>query len=464
MLTIKQIQAIKPREWRTDGGARGAGTLVFHASASGNISAYFRHTTGAGKRYDLPIGLFDESGRMGATLATLRARAGELSKLYQSGVKDLRAHFEAEERAEREAEDTARRAQEALEATRQREAMDRDRYSLQALLTAYVGHLERLGKVQSAKHALSTFRVHVFQANPEISATPAKQITKRDLTALIRLTHEKGLVRSGGILRAYLSAAYSLAANAEGDSQAPSELLGFEIESNPVQGIKALPVASGERSLSREELRAYMGHLWEDNLISRVLFLHLLTAGQRISQLLRARVADFDPTTGTLTLWDPKGRRLEPRKHLLPLAPLGAGLCGILATQAKERAAKLASVTGEFDPNPSLFLSTGGATVTHSTPGKRVAEIAKDMGGAPFDMRDLRRTVETLLAGMGINRDTRAQLLSHGLSGVQDKHYDRHAYTTEKRTALQKWETFLADLLEDRGETSNVVPLRRRRA
>ncbi|MFY9975808.1 MAG: hypothetical protein WAK53_16235 [Chromatiaceae bacterium] len=35
------------------------------------------------------------------------------------------------------------------------------------------------------------------------------------------------------------------------------------------------------------------------------------------------------------------------------------------------------------------------------------------------------------------------QLLSHGLSGVQNLHYDRHTYMDEKRAALFVWEHYL---------------------
>ena len=63
-----------------------------------------------------------------------------------------------------------------------------------------------------------------------------------------------------------------------------------------------------------------------------------------------------------------------------------------------------------------------------------------------FNLRDIRRTCETMLAGVGISRDTRAQLLSHGLSGVQAAHYDRHTYTDEKRAALIAWEQRLEEI------------------
>lgn len=50
----------------------------------------------------------------------------------------------------------------------------------------------------------------------------------------------------------------------------------------------------------------------------------------------------------------------------------------------------------------------------------------------PFQLRDLRRTCETMLAGLGVSSDIRAQLQSHGLGGAQNRHYDRHDCAPEK--------------------------------
>lgn len=66
-----------------------------------------------------------------------------------------------------------------------------------------------------------------------------------------------------------------------------------------------------------------------------------------------------------------------------------------------------------------------------------------------FAFIDFRRTIETKLASLGITKDHRAQLQSHGLSGVQNKHYDRHDYMQEKASILLIWEKFLYDFLSD---------------
>ena len=92
------------------------------------------------------------------------------------------------------------------------------------------------------------------------------------------------------------------------------------------------------------------------------------------------------------------------------------------------------------------------------TPGKRVAAICTSMGVEHFDLRDIRRTCETMLGGMGISKDTRAHLLSHGLSGVQHIHYDRYEYFEEKRVALLAWDKRLTEIATKK-RTSKVVGL-----
>jgi hypothetical protein len=50
------------------------------------------------------------------------------------------------------------------------------------------------------------------------------------------------------------------------------------------------------------------------------------------------------------------------------------------------------------------------------------------------------------MAALQISQDVRAQLQSHGLGGVQARHYDRHDYFAEKKLAFQKWAKQLTKL------------------
>ncbi|MES2404583.1 MAG: hypothetical protein V4567_09620, partial [Pseudomonadota bacterium] len=82
---------------------------------------------------------------------------------------------------------------------------------------------------------------------------------------------------------------------------------------------------------------------------------------------------------------------------------------------------------------------------------KRVGKIRKamhkanELPGGAFTPGDLRRTVETVLSGRQVSRETRGQLQSHGLDGVQARHYDKHTYMEEKRDALERLHGLLTD-------------------
>lgn len=73
-------------------------------------------------------------------------------------------------------------------------------------------------------------------------------------------------------------------------------------------------------------------------------------------------------------------------------------------------------------------------------------------GSNPRQTGRIRSGVETLLASARISSDIRGRLQSHGISGVQSRHYDGHDYLAEKRQAL---ETLLR--LLDAPEESHVV-------
>ena len=357
-------------------------------------------------------------------------------------------------RQEREAKAAAQATQLALEQATRLEAEARQRYTLRALCESYASHLEARGKVGSARDCRSVFRCHVAEARQDLSETPARDITADNIASLVRAVQERGKTRTAGILRSYLLAAFNAASRARYDSTLPADLIGFGVTTNPAAVIPSIPVGAGTRTLSAAELRAYLSEL-TDTLPDQALLLAILCGGQRMSQLLRAKVSDWTPETATLRLWDGKGKRSTPREHLLPLAPRAAALVSSLV----ERARALAEQRQEAGP-PLLFSSYGRTQLIPQTPSKRLHDISTAMGGEPFTLRDVRRTCETMLASMGISKDTRAQLLSHGISGVQAVHYDRHEYMNEKRAALDAWEQRIAEVQTGTLPTSNVVHIR----
>ena len=69
-----------------------------------------------------------------------------------------------------------------------------------------------------------------------------------------------------------------------------------------------------------------------------------------------------------------------------------------------------------------------------------------------FATKRIRSGVETILAAARIGTEIRGRLQSHGITGVQARHYDGHDYLEEKRHALDT----LFRMLEAQ-EVGNVV-------
>jgi integrase len=91
--------------------------------------------------------------------------------------------------------------------------------------------------------------------------------------------------------------------------------------------------------------------------------------------------------------------------------------------------------------------------------GPRETDVAyrERLEAAKFTPHDLRRTVRSRLAALGVNSIVARKVLNHALDGM-DRIYDRHAYLDEKRDALQRWTDELRAILA--GADRKVVPIR----
>ncbi|MCR6699714.1 MAG: tyrosine-type recombinase/integrase [Dokdonella sp.] len=426
---------MKAGEWAADPASRGSGRLQARKLANGELAFYYRYAGPGGERVRLPLGI-------GLSLAEARTRAAELSRRYQNGERDLR-HALLTEQREAERERLNASAAEAAEAARARA-------TLGALLDAYVAELRRAGK-SSARSVERCLRLHVETAWPKLWTTPASDVSDDDLLAVVARLAEQDKLREAAKLRAYLRAAYAAAVRARQNARALPALRDLKIAHNPARDLAPIEGAAEarERALSVAELRGY----WKRIRVlpdpdGALLRFHLLTGGQRVEQLARLTTEDIDQDAHTVRLRDGKGRRRLPRLHDVPLLP--------------EAQAALQAMQGG-SMGPFLFTVTGGASgAVYATVQHRLRSIVEAMMEAgelekgPFTVGDLRRTVETRLAAAGVSLDVRAQLQSHGLGGIQARHYDRHDYLMEKRAALEALHRVAT------GSTASVTPIKRR--
>ena len=128
-----------------------------------------------------------------------------------------------------------------------------------------------------------------------------------------------------------------------------------------------------------------------------------------------------------MTIFDGKGRPGQgPRPHQIPLLE-----------SAREALASLKR-EGEY----AISTTAGKKPISVRTLAGWAQDIVDDSIEG-FQLKRIRSGVETLLAAQGVSREVRGHLQSHGLTGVQARHYDGHDYMREKGRAL---EILLAEL------------------
>lgn len=421
MLTHKKLDSLDVGEWASDGGPRGGGVLVARKLQSGHVIFYFRYTDPTSKRSVLTLGTWDKKGQ-DLSLAAARQLADRWSVLYRSGVRDLQAFKEQEEGERQRAQDARRREEEAAAALASA--------TLGALLSAYVAQLRADGK-SSAPSVERSIDNHVKKAWPKLWVTPAAEVEQQDLLAVLAKVTAADKLRQAAKLRSYLKAAYNAAIRSQQDARSLQALRDLKIFQNPATNLVAIDGASGvrDRALSVAELQAYWRRICAiDETSGALLRFHLLTGGQRVEQLGRLTMSSFERDRGVITLLDKKGRRRVARKHDVPLV-----------RRAVEDISVMNRGLGEY-----VFSVTAGRSgASYRSLEDRIKKVCQAMEEAgelekgAFTAGDLRRTVETRLAALGFQPSELAQLQSHGLGGVQARHYNRYDYLTEKRKALE---------------------------
>ena len=294
-------------------------------------------------------------------------------------------------------------------------------YTLRSLLTDYTDHQQTLGRT-SFKDAKGIFDNHVFQAFPAIADLPANEVSDEQFADMMRRLVELGKGRTANKLRTYAAAAYALAKSARTNPAVPVKFKAYGIRINPAADTS--PDRASNRADKNPLTLAEMQTYWQainamEGFYGAALRLHLLTGGQRIEQFLRLLTADANPDT--ITLYDGKGRPgAGLREVVLPLIPTAAAALAELHPQGTYAISLNGGESHLWDTAFAKWSRKAGSSITDFTPKR------------------LRSGVETLLAKLGVSLEIRGRLQSHGISGVQAKHYDGHDYLEEKRQALNE--------------------------
>jgi len=216
---------------------------------------------------------------------------------------------------------------------------------------------------------------------------------------------------------------------------------------NPCNGLDLIailgprPASRPRIKLTREELRFALASFPTLGPVLALACKILLATCVRKSELLHARKRDIDFANGVWQVYAKGGKT-----YMVPLAPTVAGWFRELIGLAGDSEWMLPAQhrRGRFE-NHHMGRSTLNAALRRLD--KRVRE---------FSPHDLRSTARSYLAELGVNVIVAERCLNHTLGGLVAV-YDQHDYLNERREALEKWASLLAEL---EGKPDNVVPLR----
>lgn len=320
------------------------------------------------------------------------------------------------------------------------------------LMNAYCNLLESHGK-KSARSVRNAIYKDIKTAFPRLWKKPASNIDLEDCMSIVGRLVDEEKPRQADKIRSYIRTAFSEAINARGDVNMPLGMRNLAIKFNPARELRKVKGSSNakDRALTLAEFRSYWQHVKALTEPARSLaMLHVLTGGQRQQQLARVTVDDVDYDGHCLKIMDYKGRRTAPRIHIIPLLP-----------EAMQVIKRIVG-TGHF-----VFSCNGGLKPVHvgfmNNLVKKIRAQMEELGQLEkgyFTAGSIRATIETRLSAKPyrVNSDVLAQLLSHGLGGVQARHYQHHNFFDEKVEALQMLYRMIegkpepiADVIEFRG-------------
>jgi integrase len=216
-----------------------------------------------------------------------------------------------------------------------------------------------------------------------------------------------------------------------------------KVTANPVVGLwhpGAPP--SRERVLSDDEIKVFWNATDHVTVPFGAVLRLLLLTGCRRNEVNGARWSEL-ADDGSWTI--PTSRAKNHRVHVVPLSPL-----------AQDILSKVARVEGD------LVFTTNGRTPVSGW-SKIKAALDEQMKVPPWRIHDLRRTVATGMAELGILPHIIESTLNHvsgsraGVAGV----YNRSELLPERKAALLRWSQHVEGLI--RGDKDKVVTLKRRR-
>jgi integrase len=327
------------------------------------------------------------------SLSKARQRASEIVVAAKCGV-DLIAVEERQAEARRVAEAKAR--------------------PLSEIATSYLQSVKQLRSWHSIE---SRTRCHII---PKLGNKAVGEVTRADVVDFLdRLERAHGLRHQVNRCRETLRAIFAYAIERE------------LIAVNPVTGVSKRKVEiPRDRTLSDEELGAVWQAIMKLPDLPRAYFRVILLTGARRNEVREMAWSELNLDSALWRL--PAERNKSARPFEIPLSP-----------SVVETLRTLPRI------GPMVFALDGKRPMTLHQLIERVRE---DAGLADVRLHDLRRTLRTGLARLGVGVEIAERCLNHAMPGLQAV-YDRHDYSGEKRAALTLWAKHVLALAEKRDAT-----------
>lgn len=227
------------------------------------------------------------------------------------------------------------------------------------------------------------------------------------------------------------------------------------IDFSPMVGMRRPKEQPRTRVLDDEEIRQFWAGMDLENTDidvfrpTKLALKMILLTGQRPGEVSDMRWSEIDGATWAI----PPERAKNGQENRVPLSRM--------ALDVLDQAGSFSSPKCDY-----VFESSykPGTPLSRAALGRAVKRHWSELGmNKRFTPHDLRRTVRTRLAEIGVKDVIAERVLGHKLQGLLAV-YNQHSYDLEKREALARWETRLAEILgHDTGGNGMVIDLATRR-
>lgn len=459
--TVKQLQTLGP----SDDGSKvllGDGlTGVVRAGRDGAISVHvgWRYRF-AGKVRELRIGTWRD--KEGMSLKSLRDERDRLAAEVRSGIDPIERKAAERLQADAAAAEQQRRDRERIEAARDAELAAQRRLTVRQVFVQWqraeltpqtLADGTRIGRKDGGEWVKQSFERRVF---PKLGNTPAEDVRRAELLAILDDTKADGHRRTANVLLADLRQMFRFAAERE------------IVQRNPLEGIKRASIGGKDterdRKLSDDEIRALWRAVPQARLAKRsaIAIWLILSTCTRVGEAMGARWEHIDLQARTWYLPITKNQR----DHTIHLSDFALRQFAALAL--------LREAGDDGKPVPWVFPATDQRNpVCIKSFGKQLSDRQREpearmnnrtkatqalaLPGGKWTAHDLRRTGATLMARLRVNTDVINECLNHKLQGIS-KNYIIERRQEEQVFAFDALGQRLTQLTSDEGASANVLP------